>query len=656
MIAGCPEEATNLPPSPVTPEINLLVNGDVEITWTDPTDADFSHILITWEPVDPNVPQPLRVEKGTETATITGLDDGTEYTFTVISVDTDGNEAKPETPPAPVTVDGSAPPPVTLTASAQAGASVEITWTEPTDTDYSHILLSWAPEGGAPAQPLRVDRGTATATITGLSDSMEYMFTAISVDALGNESAPSAAAAVTADATPPGLVTSLTSTLTPNGGVIFTWDDPSDSDFSHVRITWEPERNPLLVNTGIETATATGLPHGVNHEVRIQSFDVAGNRSLNAVSPPFVPDAVAPLAVTNINTTVTSASISLTWTDPTANDLSHINVTWSPADGGQQPLRIDSGVQAAALTGLDSATQYTVTISSSDTVGNETAATATPTTAVFNATAVTAASATTITADGTTTISWTDPTATSSIAKISITGTPAPTTAVEAALGSGTASITGLTAPGSRHTFTINTLDSSDAVLGTTTVTAAAATIRPVALFRLLGGTDNLYNGAFGITSCNTFLTTNTGETAVAMRNAGYTEAILFGSRRNVYNFPDIATDSDALGIDNVPNATLNARAVVVYTGASPTTFGTRTINDVLDVGTSGGWQHGGYSVVDDLATGNFWSFTNNREGSAASCFGASNTQVTGGVGNANSISDTTLSCSSRLAVLCAAH
>ena len=585
------------------------------------------------------------------------MNDGTEYTFTVISVDTDGNEAKPETSPAPVTVDGSAPPPVTLTASAQAGASVEITWTEPTDTDYSHILLSWIPEGGAPAQPLRVDRGTATATITGLSDSMEYMFTAISVDALGNESAPSAAAAVTADATPPGLVTSLTHTLTPNGGVTFTWEDPSNSDFSHVRIVWNTDRSPLRIDKGVETAAVTGLPHGANHQASIQSVDIAGNVSLVVVSPAFFPDAVAPLAVTNINSTVTSASISLTWTDPTTDDLSHINVTWSPTDGGQQqPLRIGSGVQAAALTGLDSATQYTVTISSSDAVGNETPATATPTTAVFNPTAVTAASATTIAADGTTTISWTDPTTTSSIAKISITGTPGPTTAVEAALGAGTANITGLTAPGSRHTFTINTLDSSDAVLGTTTVTAAAATIRPVALFRLLGGTDNLYNGAFGITSCNTFLTTNTGATAVAMRNAGYTEAILFGSRRNVYNFPDIATDSDALGIDNVPVATLNARAVVVYTGASPTTFGTRTINDVLDVGTSGGWQHGGYSVVDDLTTGDFWSFTSNREASAASCFGASNSQVTGGVGNANSISDATLSCSSRLAVLCAAH
>ncbi len=565
--------------------------------------------------------------------------------------------------------DTSPPTEVTPTVSAAPDGSAEITWTDPTDADFSHVLITWEPAVAGVEQPVRVEKGAQMATITGLNDGIEYTFTVASVDTAGNQATPSAPARVTADATPPDFVTSFTHTLTPNGGVTFTWDDPSDSDFSHVRIKWNTVRSPLRIDKGIETAVVTGLPHGHAHQASIQSVDIAGNGSIFVISPAFFPDAVAPLAVTNINSTVTSASISLTWTDPTANDLSHINVTWSPADGGQQqPLRIDPGVQAAALTGLDSAAQYTVTISSSDAAGNGTAATATPTTAVFNPAAVTAASATTVTADGTTTISWTDPTATSSIAKISITGTPAPTTAVEAALGAGTANITGLTSPGSRHTFTINTLDSSDAVLGTTTVDAAAATVRPIALFRL-GGTDT-HDGDFGFGACNTELTGDTGTVATALRGAGYTEAVFFGSKTDSegYIFLNLATDDDALGLAGASETNLEAREVVVYptgyTSGDPTaTFGTpavtRTIGNIVNVGLSGGWLNSAYDVIDDLVTtGNFWTFSAFRSSSAFNCSNAGTTDnlVTGTVGTSAEVGLGVQRCDTTHAVLCAAH
>ena len=565
--------------------------------------------------------------------------------------------------------DTSPPTEITPTVSAAPDGSVEIAWTDPGDADFSHVLITWEPAVTGVEQPVRVEKGVERAVITGLTDGTEYMFTVVSVDSAGNQATPSAPAGVTADATPPDLVTSFTHTLTPNGGVTFTWDDPSDSDFSHARIVWNSDRSPLRIDKGIETAVVTGLSHGANYQVRIQSVDIVGNGSIFRVSLPFVPDAVAPLAVTNINSTVTSASISLTWTDPTANDLSHINVTWSPADGGQQqPLRIDPGVQAAALTGLDSAAQYTVTISSSDAAGNETSATATPTTAVFNPAAVTAASATTITADGTTTISWTDPTATSSIAKISITGTPAPTTAVEAALGAGTANITGLTSPGSRHTFTINTLDSSDAVLGTTTVDAAAATARPVALFRL-GGTDT-HDGDFGFGACNTELTGDMGAVATALRGAGYTEAVFLGSKTDSegYIFINLATDDNALGLAGASETNLEAREVVVYpagyTSGDPTaTFGspavTRTIGNIVDVGLSGGWTNSAYDVIDDLVTtGNFWTFSFSRRSSVFHCSnaGSADSQTVGTVGTNTQVGSPTVNCNTTHAVLCAAH
>jgi hypothetical protein len=77
-----PAEVANLSATP----------GDtrVVLTWIDPPDSDFDHVRISWSPAD-GMSQPVTVNAGVEIATITGLTNGTEYTFTVQSVDGDNN-------------------------------------------------------------------------------------------------------------------------------------------------------------------------------------------------------------------------------------------------------------------------------------------------------------------------------------------------------------------------------------------------------------------------------------------------------------------------------------------------------------------------------------------------------------------------------------
>ena len=88
---------------------------------------------------------------------------------------------------------------VTLTATLPSPSvgTVQLVWTEPADTDFSHLLISWTPD--TPAEPIRVNTGTTTTIIpaSGLTSGRAYTFTAVSVDALDNMSAASTGATAT---------------------------------------------------------------------------------------------------------------------------------------------------------------------------------------------------------------------------------------------------------------------------------------------------------------------------------------------------------------------------------------------------------------------------------------------------------------------------
>jgi hypothetical protein len=70
--------------------------GAVTLTWTDPADDDLDHIEITWTGGSVTVEKSIVVNRS-NSKTIAGLTDGTEYTFTVKAVDSSGNESQGET-------------------------------------------------------------------------------------------------------------------------------------------------------------------------------------------------------------------------------------------------------------------------------------------------------------------------------------------------------------------------------------------------------------------------------------------------------------------------------------------------------------------------------------------------------------------------------
>jgi hypothetical protein len=89
--AAVPGDTT--PPGPVLHLAAAPAAGQVTLTWTDPEDADLHHIEIAWSPGG----VPVTVAPGTQTKTVTGLANGTLYTFTVRAADGAGNRSAGET-------------------------------------------------------------------------------------------------------------------------------------------------------------------------------------------------------------------------------------------------------------------------------------------------------------------------------------------------------------------------------------------------------------------------------------------------------------------------------------------------------------------------------------------------------------------------------
>jgi hypothetical protein len=188
------------PPGNVTSLAAAAGNGQVTLTWTDPTDADLKEIEITWTP---NGTTPQTVAKGTQTKTITGLTNGTPYTFTVKAKDNAENLSAGETTTA---TPGSSPPPdttppakVTGLAAAAGDGQVSLTWTDPTDTDLKEIEITWTPGDGNAT----VTKGTQTKIITGLTNRTAYTFTVKAKDTTGNQNTGETTTATPSSSPPP---------------------------------------------------------------------------------------------------------------------------------------------------------------------------------------------------------------------------------------------------------------------------------------------------------------------------------------------------------------------------------------------------------------------------------------------------------------------
>jgi len=86
VVFGIPRDET--PPGPVSNAYGIPGDGCVLLKWNDPVDNDLDRIRIA------GPDGVIDVDKGVERLLIDGLDNGTEYRFVIIALDTSGNESE----------------------------------------------------------------------------------------------------------------------------------------------------------------------------------------------------------------------------------------------------------------------------------------------------------------------------------------------------------------------------------------------------------------------------------------------------------------------------------------------------------------------------------------------------------------------------------
>jgi hypothetical protein len=411
-------------------------------------------------------PGGLTASGGASPMVITGLTNGSAYSFTVRAVNAVG--AGPAsaasvavTPVAPTSTPG-APTGVSATAG---NAQASVAFTAPASNGGSAItsyLVTSSP-GGITAS------GTASPiVVNGLTNGTAYSFTVQAVNANGTGVASAASAAVT-PATTPGAPTGVTATAS-NAQASVAFTVPASNGGSAITsyivtsspggITASGTASPIMVN---------GLTNGTAYTFTVRAVNANGSGAASAASTAVTPG-TTPGAPTGVNATAGNAQASVAFTAPASNGGSAITsyiVTSSPggisASGTASPIVVN---------GLTNGTAYTFTVRAVN--ANGTGAASAASTAVTPGTtpgAPTGVSATAVNAQAS--VAFTAPASNggSAITSYIVTSSPGGLTA------SGTASpivVSGLT-NGTAYTFTVQAVNSN----GTGAASAASTTVTP---------------------------------------------------------------------------------------------------------------------------------------------------------------------------------
>jgi hypothetical protein len=328
-------------------------NGRATVSFTPPP-GPVSAFTVTASPGGATVSGP------SSPIVVTGLTNGTAYTFTVTATNAGGTgpASAPSSPVTPATVPG-APTGVLGTAG---NGTVTVGFTPPASNGGAAITsyTVTASPGGATAS------GTQSPIdVTGLTNGTAYTFTVTATNAVGT-GPPSAASPPVTPATVPGAPTGVLGT-SGDGRVTVGFTPPASNGGAPI------ESYTVTASPGGATASGTlgpidvtGLTNGAAYTFTVTATNAVGTGPPSAASPAVTP-ATVPGAPTGVLVAAGNGEVTVSFTPPASNGgapIESYTVTASP--GGPSVTDASSPV---FVFGLADGTAYTFTVTATNAAG-----------------------------------------------------------------------------------------------------------------------------------------------------------------------------------------------------------------------------------------------------------------------------------------------
>ena len=386
-------------------------NASATVSWTTPAANGSAITGYTVTPYIGTTKQTATAVSGSLTAAlVSGLTNGTAYTFQVTATNAIGvSAAGTSAAVTPATVPGA---PTTVAGTAGNAQSV-VSWHAPSSTGGSAITgYTVTPYVGSTAKtPTTVSGSTTSTTITGLTNGTTYTFAVVATNVMGSGAAGTSAAVTPVG--PPAAPGGVTATAG-NTQATVTWTAPSNGGSAITGYTLTPyvgttKGTAVAVAATATSATVTGLTNGTAYTFQVTATNTLGTGPAGTSSA--VTPATVPGAPTNVTATAGNAQATVSWTAPSSTGGSAITgYVITPYIGSTAQTATSAGATptSAVVTSLLNGTTYTFAVAATNGAGTgaaTTSAAATPTGPPYAPTNVSAVGNSSTTA----TVSWSAP-------------------------------------------------------------------------------------------------------------------------------------------------------------------------------------------------------------------------------------------------------
>ena len=519
--ASAPATPASAPSAP-TAVVGVRANASVSLSWV-ASSANGSPIT-SYTAI--SSPGSYTCSSSSSSCTISGLTNGTAYTFTVSASNAVGSS--PLSSPSASVTPGDVPDPPSNVSALASSTSALISWSAPASngsTITSYTVTS-TPGG------FTCTTSSTSCTISGLTNGTSYTFTLTASNAFGSSSS-SDPSTPTTPATVPDAPAAPTGVVG-NASVALSWIAPTSNGSSIISYTVTSFPGSFSCTTSATSCTVTNLSNGTAYSFKVSATNHVGLSALSSASSLLIP-AAPPTPPSSLVAVSDNASASLSWSAPSSNgaEITSYTVTSSP---GSYFCTVST--TACSITGLTNGTSYTFTVTASNSAGTSASSAASaPITPAAPPSAPTALTA--IASNASAALSWVAPQANGApITSYTVTSSPGGFTCTAS---STSCSVTGLS-NGVAYTFTVTASNSagvSDPSLASAPITPAAVPSAPAAPVGVVGNAAVVLswsapaaNGAditsYTVTSSPGGLTCSTATTSCTVSNLSNGTAYTF--------------------------------------------------------------------------------------------------------------------------------